>query len=113
VATAVTLDPTRYWECPSCVAQHVTTRGGVITPMHNCRGHAGMLVPYVQAHPGRLNPERRHLRVVERGDFTNGDRGLRRDADGRIAMAVHTERRDGSHDTHVFAALAVGRQEIR
>lgn len=110
---APVLDPTRHWECPDCVAQHVTTAPGVITPMHNCRGHAGMLVPYVQAFPGRLNAPRRHLRVIERGDYTNGDKGLRQDANGRVAMAVHTERPDGAHDTHVFAPRAVVAVEER
>lgn len=100
------LDPTRYWECPSCFEQHISKQAGVITPMHNCKQHKGMAVPYVQVFPGRLNPTPHHHRVIERGDFVGGERGLRRDIEGRVAMAVHTERKDGSHDTAVFPGRA-------
>jgi hypothetical protein len=42
-----------------------------------------------------------HHRVIERGDYI----GSERVAHGGV-MAVHSERPDGSHDTHVFAATA-------
>lgn len=100
--------PERYWQCPSCVAQHITREARPHTPMHNCPGQHGMYVPYVEAHPGRLlkRADDRHHRVIPRGDYVNGELALRRDINGLVAMAVHTERRDGSHDTAVFAPLA-------
>lgn len=105
---AVLLNVTRYWDCPSCVAQHITREARPHVPMHPCPGQRGMTVPYVEAHPGRLQKRvnDRHHRVIPRGDYLNGERAVRRDTTGQVAMAVHTERRDGSHDTHVFAPLA-------
>lgn len=77
-------------------------------PMHPCPGQRGMMVPYVEAYPGRLvkAADRRHHRLIERGDYVGGEVGLRRTVDGRPVMAVHTERPDGSHDTCVFPAMA-------
>ncbi len=100
--------PTRYWSCPSCTAQHVTHLAQAHTPLHPCAGRLGVLVPYVEVHPGRLvkPADRRHHRVIERGDYQGTERGLRYDANGRPYMAVHTERPDGSHDTAVFAPAA-------
>lgn len=100
--------PTRYWSCPSCVAQHVSHEARPHLPMHPCPGQAGMMVPYVEAHPGRLQrrADRRHHRLIERGDYAGSEKGLRRTVDGRLVMAVHTERPDGSHDTCVFPAMA-------
>lgn len=100
--------PERYWDCPSCTAQHVTRIVRAHTPMHPCPGALGVLVPYTEAHPGRLlrPTDRRHHRIIHRGDYQGTERGLRFDTDGRPVMAVHTERPDGSHDTHVFAPAA-------
>lgn len=100
------LDPRRYWECPSCFAQHITTAPGALTPMHDCKEHKGMAVPFVQRFPGRLNQPALHHRLIERGDYVGNEKGLRRDAEGKPVMAVHTERKDGSHDSHVFPGRA-------
>lgn len=106
---AVLLEVTRYWDCPSCIGQKITREHRPHVPLHPCPGQKGMLVPFVEAHPGRLHrrADDRHHRVITRGDFIGGEAGLRYNADRVPVMAVHTERRDGSHDTHVFPAVAL------
>lgn len=100
------LDPTRWWECPTCGHQHITREPRAHVPMHPCPDRAGLDVPLVEVHTnaGLARGTVRH-RVVEREDYEGDAEGLRR-ADGRPVMAVHTERADGSHDTHVFAPSA-------
>lgn len=101
------LRPTQWWECPSCHKQHVTHSAKIITPMHECGGLRGLMAPYVQVHNnhGIRRGTVRHL-AVERGDYVNGELGLRSDGEGRVIMAVRTERADGSNDCHVFPAAA-------
>lgn len=103
------LDPTRWWECPSCRRQHVTHDPRAITPMHDCPSLKGLMAPYVQVRNNHGLVGVRHV-AVEREDYVNGDRGLRTDGEGRVVMAVRTERADGSNDSHVFpgAATAAG-----
>ena len=101
--------PERHWECPSCGIQHVTREARPHTPMHRCPKHAGLDMPYAPVH-GRAQQLRRGEvvhRIVERGDYTNGDRGIAM-SNGLAVMAVHTERNDG-HDTHVYAPVATAR----
>lgn len=101
--------PQRWWECPSCHQQHATHEARPHTPLHPCPAHRGVMVPFVPVannhgiRPGTV----RHV-VVGRGDYVNGEHGLRTDADGRPVMAVVTERADGSNDCTIFAAAAVG-----
>jgi hypothetical protein len=104
----VILIPERHWECPSCRVQHVTRIQLPHVPMHQCRAKALMLVPYVEVPPGQSELKKGAVthRVIERGDYIGSERGIRHDAEGRAVMAVHTERADGSHDTHVFAPAA-------
>ena len=100
----------RWWECPTCHFQHKTIRGGIITPMHRCPQMGGLEVPLVQVlHNGGIRPGDVHHRLVERQDYVGDERGVLYDAKGRAITAVHTERRDGSHDTHVFAPHAYAR----
>lgn len=112
------LDPTRWWECPTCHTSTTTREPRPHTEMHHCRSLGGLATPLVdvtntRTHTLQAGTARHHL--VERGDYTNGDRGLRTDHQGRIIMAVRTERADGSNDVHVYAPTAVGtlnRREI-
>lgn len=101
------LDVTKWWECPSCHKQHVTREHRPHVPMHPCSGLKGFLAPFVEVHSnaGIRRGTVRHL-AVERGDYVNGELGLRSDGDGRVIMAVRTERADGSNDCHVFPAAA-------
>ncbi len=98
--------PKTYWQCPSCDFQHVSTETQPHSQMHNCPTHRGMTVPLDRVYPGQLNrPKTRHV-VMERQDYVGAERGLRFDAEGRPAMAVRTERPDGSNDCMVFPAVA-------
>lgn len=103
------LRPTQQWACPSCPQLHVTHETRPHTPLHPCRGHGGVMVPFVPAtsNEGPARGTVRHV-VVERGDYVNGEHGLRYDAAGRPVQAVITERADGSNDCHIFAGVAVG-----
>lgn len=100
------LDPKKYWECPSCHFRQITHDPRPTTQLHACRSHNGVAIPLVQVHPDKGAPKLLH-RIVERGDYVNGEQGLRYDANGRPIMAVQTERPDGSYDTHVFPGVAV------
>lgn len=95
------LDPTRWWECPSCGHQRKTDDPRPISPMHQCPSHSGVDVPLVQVHTnsGIRSSAVRHV-VVPRDDYIGGEVGATR------VMAVRTERADGSNDTHVFAPTA-------
>jgi hypothetical protein len=94
------------WECPDCHQQKRTHETGrVITPLHACKRHNGFAVPFVRVYGSELNRSKVRIKLVDRGDFVNGEI-VRTDAYGRPVMAVHTERADGSHDTHVYAAAA-------
>jgi len=91
------------WCCPQCDATMRTADDGS-TPLHRCPSVAGLAVPLVPA-----GTKARHL-IVGRGDYV-GKELVQTDADGRPAMAVYTERPDGSHDTTVYmpTATAQGR----
>lgn len=99
---AVELDPTRWWECPSCGHQTTTTDTRPISPMHQCPKHNGIDVPLVQVHDNHGLTGVRHV-IVERGDYIGDEKG----ATG--TMAVRTERADGSNDLAVFAPVATGK----
>lgn len=101
--------PELRWACPSCPLLHVTREARPHTPLHPCRGHGGVMVPFVPArsNEGPARGSVRHV-VVQRGDYVNGEQGLRVDANGRPVMAVVTERADGSNDCTIFAGCAVG-----
>lgn len=97
---AVVLAPvTHRWECPSCDLKDVTVEVRPHSRMHACRGQRGMTVPMV---PAGVRAEHR---LIERGDYTNGDL-VQTDGDGRVWMAVQTMRDDG-YDTSVYAPTAV------
>lgn len=100
----------KHWECPSCGRQHVTRTAQVTSELHACPSQRGMIVPFVEviSNAGIAKHSVRHV-VVERGDFIGSELGVRHDAEGKAVMAVHTERADGSHDTHVFAPAAQAR----
>lgn len=102
----------RYWECPSCGYQTVTTRGGVITPMHACARQVGLEVPLVQVFDNHgLKPGAvRHV-AVERMDMVGAETGVLVDNQGRVIQAIRTERADGSNDCRVFAPLATLRTD--
>jgi hypothetical protein len=101
------LDPVKCWECPSCGRQHVTRTHLVTSEMHHCPAQRGLYVPFVQveSNAGIKKGSMRHV-PIERGDFIGKEIGVRHDAEGTAFMAVHTERADGSHDTHVLAPAA-------
>jgi hypothetical protein len=107
----VVLDPVHYWECASCGLRHITRTHLVTSELHPCPALKGVITPLTEVTERGLT-ERLHHRVIERGDYIGGERGVRHDADGKAVMAVQTERADGSHDTAVFAATAqIGRPE--
>lgn len=101
--------PEHRWACPSCSLLHVTREHRPHTPMHNCAGHRGVMVPFVPvaSNEGPARGAVRHV-VVERGDYVGGEVGLRTDDNGRPVMAVITERADGSNDCAIFAGAATG-----
>jgi len=101
------LSPEKHWECPSCGRQHVTRTHLVTSEMHHCPAQKGLYVPFVQVESNAGIPKHsmRHV-PIERGDWEGKEIGVRHDTDGRAIMAVHTERADGSHDTHVLAPAA-------
>ena len=107
VPTVPVLDPVHYWECPSCGFQHVTKTVAITSELHLCPKKAGLMVPLVEVDEYGLK-ERLHHRVIERGDYIGSEIGVRHDANRQAVMAVHTERSDGSHDTHVYAPIAQG-----
>lgn len=93
------LDPTRRWECPSCSKQLETTQPVERIPLHPCPAQHGLMVPFAPVTGDELDRSQvRHV-PVERGDYLNGENA------GPV-MAIHTERADGSHDTHVYAPTA-------
>ena len=91
----------RRWSCPRCTSAGVTVDGK--TPMHPCRGLAGLMVPLV--------PEgtRCKIEAVERGDWI-GTEMVQTDRNGRPFMAVVTTRDDGQ-DCTVYAPTALGSRE--
>lgn len=107
--TAVLLDPTKHWQCPSCGLQHVTKEPRPHVPMHPCRALRGVLAPFVEVHGHELRKHSvRHV-VNEREDYVGGEL-VRTDGEGRPVMSIVTERADGSNDCHVFAPTATNIQ---
>lgn len=100
--------PIHRWECPSCNRRHITRTAAVTSELHRCPAQKGMIVPFVEVTGTDLRPGMRHV-LIERGDYEGTEVGVRHDGEGRAIMAVHTERADGSHDTHVFAPAAKGK----
>lgn len=102
--------PLRTFVCPSCDATHTVRDARPITPMHMCKALKGLMAPFVETHGAQTLARGavRH-RVVERDDYLAGERGIRIDGDGRVVMAISTERADGSNDVHVFAPSAVAK----
>ena len=103
----VLLDATKNWQCPSCGHAHMTHEARPHVPMHQCAAMSGLLAPLVEvtSRSGELDPRKVRLVRVDREDYV-GDEIVRTDAVGRPAMAVITERADGSNDCHAFAATA-------
>lgn len=101
------LDATRRWQCPSCGYTHITNEPRAHVPMHPCKSMDGLIAPMVEVttRSGELDLHQVRLVRVDRDDYV-GDEIVRTDAAGRPAMAVITERADGSNDCHVFAATA-------
>jgi hypothetical protein len=94
----VLLTPEHRWECPNCIATHVTHEARPHTPFHTCRGLRGLTAPYVPA------GTRAKVETVERGDYVGRER-VQTDGDGRPVMAVVTTRDDGQ-DCAVLAPTA-------
>lgn len=70
--------------------------------MHNCRGMALLVVPYVQA--GTKGKHTANLRA----DYV-GSECVQTDAEGRPVMSVTTTRDDGE-DATVYAPVATARE---
>lgn len=103
---AALLDPTRWWECPSCHRQETTAVALPHAPFHVCTAQGGAWVPSVEVHSnaGLALGAVRHV-VNERADYVGQELGLRY-ADGRPVMSITTERADGSTDCAVFPGTA-------
>lgn len=91
----------RLWECPNCLSGARTVDSK--TPMHQCAGLAGLMVPLV--------PKGTDCKVeaVEREDYV-GKEMVQVDGNDRPVMAVVTTRDDGQ-DCTVFAPTAQGKKE--
>jgi hypothetical protein len=89
----------RLWNCPSCQATAGTADNQPGTPMHVCKGLAGLTVPLVPV------GDRSVHRINMREDYVNGD-DVQTDGDGRVVMSVTTEHADGHTDCTVFAPCA-------
>lgn len=86
----------RVWACPSCdsAARTVDTK----TPMHPCKGLAGLMVPLVP------EGQRAKHTAVERQDWI-GKELVQYDSNGRPTMSVQTETAD-SLSTTVYSPTA-------
>lgn len=89
-----------HWECPKCTAVHVTRLAQPHAPMHQCKGMAGLLVPYVPA------GSRAKVTGHEREDYIGGEM-VQLDGEGRPVMSVTIED-DNHQDAVVYAATARG-----
>lgn len=108
--TPVLLNPEHHWECISCGRQEVTrTPGKVVTPLHPCKAHNGLDVPYTEVPPGKQELRKHAARHVlrEREDYIGQE--VVRYHNGRPIMALVTERADGSNDARVYAPVAQAR----
>jgi hypothetical protein len=89
--------PVQDWECPNCPVTDRTV--GQTNRWHPCPGLAGITAPLVPAGSGS------RVRAVEREDYV-GQEIVQADANGRVIMAVVTERPDGSNDVVVNVPAA-------
>ena len=107
--TPVLLDPTKRWECISCGDQRVTTTPQIITPLHQCKAHNGLDVPYTEVPPGQRELRKHAARHVvrEREDYVGQE--IVAYHNGRPLLALVTERADGSNDARVYAPAAQAR----
>lgn len=88
------------WRCPSCTELHVTKLAAPHAPMHQCRGQAGLLVPFVPAGARAV-----HV-VREREDYVGDELVQLAPGTGRPVMAVQTIHDDGHEDATVYAPAA-------
>ena len=96
----------RCWQCPSCGHQHTTNTAQVVTPLHACPHWAGLAVALVEVHSNHDDTPKVRHRLIMREDYVGREQGIVWGPGGAPISAVHTERADGSHDTHVFAPVA-------
>lgn len=89
------------WSCPNCDSTAVTRDAK--TPMHPCRGLAGLMVPLVR------DGVACKVEAVERGDWVGRER-VQLDGAGRPVMAVVTTRDEGQ-DCTVYAPTATAEME--
>lgn len=107
--TPVLLDPTKHWECLSCGVQKVTKTPQIITPLHPCKAHNGLEVPFTEVPPGQSGLKKhagRHV-IREREDYIGAE--VVQYHEGRPIMSLVTERPDGSNDARVYAPAAKAR----
>ena len=88
----------RTWYCPACDSAARTS--DLKTPMHPCKGLAGLMVPLVP-----VGTKAKHT-AVEREDWI-GREAVQVDGNGRPMMSVRTETAD-SLSTTVYAPTAQG-----
>jgi hypothetical protein len=88
----------RTWGCPSCDSAARTFDAK--TPMHPCKGLAGLLAPLIPA-----GQKGNHV-AVEREDWI-GKEMVQYDGHGRPVMSIRTETEDSLSST-VFAPTATG-----
>lgn len=94
------LSPRHEWACPNCSARDVTTVAQPHTRYHDCPGLAGISAPMVPA--AEVEQRKTRVRAIEREDYV-GRTSVTTDENGKVIMAVETERSDGSTDLAVQA----------
>lgn len=106
----IVLQPETRWECPSCGLQDMTHEARPHSRMHSCSSLGGLTTPMARLKPGQVSLNRNEVvhELIEREDFIGEERGVQ-EVDGMAVMSVHTKRKDGSHDTTVYAPVATGR----
>lgn len=97
------LAPEHRWECPNCVAKHVTHEPRPHTPFHSCHGLRGLTAPFLPA------GTRAKVEAKDREDYVGADL-VAADAEGRPVMSVVTTRDDGQ-DCTVLAPCATATTE--
>lgn len=96
----VRLDYTKHWECPKCPAQHVSNRPEIHTPLHNCPGVVGALIPFVEA------GVKADFRINRREDYLGSD-SAQTDRNGVPVMSITTLREDGEDCTVLAPTINV------
>lgn len=87
------------WQCSACNTREGTEIDPPFSPMHACKGMAGMSVPLVRV-AGRV-----HLKAIEREDYI-GNETVQYDGNGRPIMAIVQEYADGHTDATIYAPTA-------